>query len=97
MAEGDDILGGVRHWDPRPWSVDSRVFLGSVLVMKPFFAKRNCIFCPVDVWVDLIELGPTQNHANTSDVDSQESISTAQNVFEMIPDLDHCNVTLVDL
>ena len=51
----------------------------------------------MDVWVDLIELGPTQNHANTSDVDSQESVSTAQNVFETVPDLDHCNVTLVDL
>ena len=59
MAERDDILGGVRHWDLRPWSVDSRVFLGSVPVMKPFFAKRNCIFCTVDVWVDLNELGLT--------------------------------------
>lgn len=97
MAEEDGILNGVRDWDPRPWNVDPRVFLGSVLVMKPSFAKENYIFCPVDVWVDLVEPGPTQNHANTSNVSPQESVSTAQNVFEIVPDLKHCDVTLVDL
>ena len=96
VAEGDGILSGVRHWNPRSWNVDPRVFLGSVLVMKPFLAKKNCIFCPVDVWVHLVELGPTQNHANTPNIGPQESVLTIQNVFKTVPDLDHCNMTLVD-
>ena len=51
----------------------------------------------MDVWVDLVESGPTQNHANTSYVGSQKSVLTAQNVFESVSDLNHCNMVLVDL
>ena len=55
------------------------------------------MLCPVDVQVNLVEPGPTQNHANTSDVYLQKSVSTAWNIFKMIPDLDYCDITLVDL
>lgn len=51
----------------------------------------------MDVRVDLIESGPTQNHANISYVGFQKSVLTAQNVFESVSDLNHYNVVLVDL
>ena len=65
--------------------------------MKPSYAKRDCIFCSVDVQVNLVEPGPTQNHANTPDVGPQKSVLTAQNIFETVSDFNHCNVTLIDL
>ena len=65
--------------------------------MKPSLVKRDCIFCPVDVRVNLVEPDPTQNHANTSDVGPQGSVSTAQNIFKMVPDLNYCDVILIDL
>ena len=97
VAEGDGILGGVRYWGYCLWSIDPRVFLRSVPVMKPLLTKKDCIFCPVDVQVDLVKPGSTQNHANIFDVGLQESVSTTQNDFELVLDLDYCNVALIDL
>lgn len=97
VAEGDGILGGVRYWGSCPWSIDPRVFLRSIPIMKPLLTKKDCIFCLVDVQVDLVKPGSTQNHANISDVGLQESVSTTRNNFELVLDFDYCDVALVDL
>lgn len=41
----------------------------------------------MNVQVNLVEPGLTQNYANISNVGLQESVLTTQNVFETVPDL----------
>lgn len=64
--------------------------------MKLSLAKKDYIFCTVDIWVNLVEPRLFQNHADISDIGPQESVSIAQNVFELVLDLNHCDLTLVN-